>query len=161
MKACMVHRKSWNSCMYLIHACISFIHVSHSCVFVLHFLGICAFYRKRCAFYGFLESTAPTWTCTRMHTHWMPSSPSPNPSPSPGRRCHFYRGPLGMVEMAAPTWARARVLGIPRKRSAFCRKHRFLRSADPMVRFLEIPRKRSAFCRKHRFLKSADPMVAF
>ena len=54
---------------------------------------------------------------------------------------------MGTVEMAAPTWARAGqhpacvracarsgrrcvFLGIPRKRSAFCRKRRFLKSAE-------------------------------
>ena len=36
----------------------------------------------------------------------------------------------GTVEMAVPTWARARVLGIPRKR-------RFLKSSDSMVHFLQ------------------------
>ena len=73
---------------------------------------------------------------------------------SPGRRSHFYQ--WATVEMAVPTWARARALGIPRKHSAFCRKCRFLKSADPMVRFLGIHRKCSAFCRKCRFLKGAE-----
>ena len=57
------------------------------------------------------------------------------------------RARMGTVEMAAPTWARAGqhpacvracarlgrrcvFLGIPRKRSAFCRKRRFLKSAE-------------------------------
>ena len=36
----------------------------------------------------------------RTHTRWMRSSPSPSPSlnTSPGRRCHFYRGPLGQPD---------------------------------------------------------------
>ena len=50
-----------------------------------------AFYRKRSADIN-----------VRAHTRWMRSSPSPSPSPSlspsPGRRCHFYRGPLGQPD---------------------------------------------------------------
>ena len=48
-----------------------------------------AFYRKRSADMN-----------VRTHTRWMRSSPSPIPSlsPSPGRRCHFYRGPLGQPD---------------------------------------------------------------
>ena len=42
----MVHRKSWNSCMYLIHTCISF-------------MCICS---------ALSIETVPTWTCTRTHT---------------------------------------------------------------------------------------------
>ena len=120
----------------------------------------------------------------RTHTRWMWSSPSPSPipslSPSPGRRCHFYRGPLGQ-----PDTVRTRTVLDARHesdtalpRAADTRRTlsdtdeyqpRSIRrvsgvrhcvglpcAACPMVRFLGIPRKCSAFCRKRRFLKSAE-----
>ena len=56
----------------------------------------------------------------------------------------------GTVEMAAPTSARAKGLGLDRIQRVCVRT---FRSA---LRFLGIPRKRSTFCRKRRFLKSAE-----
>ena len=67
----------------------------------------------------------------------------------------------GTVEMAAQTWARARVrakvlvLGLGRVQRVCVRT---FRSA---LRFLGIPRNCSAFCRKRRFLKSAEHIILY
>ena len=140
--------------------------------------------------------------CT--HTRWMWSSPNPSPSlsPSPGRRCHFYRGPLGQPDTVrtqtvsdaqhASDTALSRAADTRRTLSdtdeyqprsirrvsgvrhcsgphcvglpcaalpcAACPMVLSTESAPfyRMARFLGIPRKRSAFCRKRRFLKSTE-----
>ena len=132
----------------------------------------------------------------RTHTRLMRSSPnpSPSPSPSPGRRCHFYRGPLGQPDTvrtrtvsdarhesdtalpcAADTVGHRRVsatqyptrVGRPTLfgptlcRVSMCSVPHGALSTESapfyrMACFLGIPRKRSTFCRKRRFLKIAE-----
>ena len=62
--------------------------------------------------------------------------------------------------MAAPTWARARAGPHPAcvRANVHVGAALSIESAPfyRMARFLGIPRKRSAFCRKRRFLKSAE-----
>ena len=128
----------------------------------------------------------------RTHTRWMRSSPSPSPipslDPSPGRRCHFYRGPLGQpdtVRTRTVSDARhASDTALPRaadtRRTLSDTDEYQLRSirrvsgvrhcsgphcvglpcaACPMVCFLQKACHSiewHAFCRKRRFLKSAE-----
>ena len=57
------------------------------------------FLQKALRFLGIPRKRSPDMN-VRTHTRWMRSSPSPSPSlsPSPGRRCHFYRGPVGQLD---------------------------------------------------------------
>ena len=65
-------------------------------------------------------------------------------------------GHWGTVEMAAPTWASAKGLGLGLGLGLDRIQRVCMRTFRSALCFLGIPRKRSAFCRKRRFLKSAE-----
>ena len=111
-------------------------------IYVPRFLGICAFYRKRSADMRATRHGAdPNSVGRPTRVGYSAAACVRHASDTVGhRRVSATQYPM---RVGRPTLFDPYCVGLP------C-------AACPMVHFLGIPRKRSAFCRKRRFLKSAE-----